>query len=231
MRGKARCSSVLRPTRTPFWIVLKIPLMRQSFRRPQDASSCCRRFGVTRVSGPLSPPSFPAPQDRSITVCRLRALSSHRCPTIAPALASASPLFGVVSNRSHRMMPQVFLVLCFLPGRSGRGHLRIQRTPLFSLVRSPWPTCFGARQDAAGHIASERIDSKSNLSQTRIKVGVSHDFSGERKLGIYYSSGFVAADFRNVSHTLIRQPQSLDTTQSAGRYSDVGIRVRGVAAK
>jgi hypothetical protein len=86
-------------------------------------------------------------------------------------------------------------------------------------------------QDAAGHIASERIDSKSNLSQTRIKAGVSHDFSGERKLGIYYSSGFVAADFGNVSHTLIGQPQSLDTTQSAGRSSEVGIRFRGVLTK
>ena len=87
------------------------------------------------------------------------------------------------------------------------------------------------QQDAAGHIASERIDSKSNLSQTRIKVGVSHDFSGERKLGIYYSSGFVAADFGNVSHTLIGRPQSLDTTQSAGRSSEVGIRFRGVLTK
>jgi hypothetical protein len=90
---------------------------------------------------------------------------------------------------------------------------------------------FVTQQDAAGNITSERIDSKSNLAQTRIKAGVSHDFSGERKLGIYYSYGFVSADFGNASHTLNGQPQSLDTTQSAGRSSDVGVRFRGVLTK
>jgi FecR protein len=90
---------------------------------------------------------------------------------------------------------------------------------------------FVTQQDAAGNIASERIDSKSNLAQTRIKAGVSHDFSGERKLGIYYSYGFVSADFGNVSHTLNGQPQSLDTTQSAGRSSEAGMRFRGVLTK
>jgi hypothetical protein len=90
---------------------------------------------------------------------------------------------------------------------------------------------FVTQQDAAGNIASEKIDSKTNLAQTRIKAGLSHDFSGERKLGIYYSYGFVSADFGNVSHTLNGQPQSLDTTQSAGRSSEVGVRFRGVLTK
>jgi FecR-like protein len=90
---------------------------------------------------------------------------------------------------------------------------------------------FVTQQDAAGNVASERIDSHSNLAQTRIKAGVSQEFSGERKLGIYYSYGFVSAGFGNVSHTLNGQPQSLDTTQSAGRSSEVGIRFRGVLTK
>jgi hypothetical protein len=90
---------------------------------------------------------------------------------------------------------------------------------------------FVTQQDAAGNVASERINSNTNLAQTRIKAGVSHDFSGERKLGIYYSYGFVSADFANVSHTLNGQPQSLDTTQSAGRSSEVGVRFRGVLTR
>jgi hypothetical protein len=90
---------------------------------------------------------------------------------------------------------------------------------------------FVTQQDAAGNIASERIDSKTNLAQTRIKAGMSHDFSGERKLGIYYNYGFVSADFGNVSHTLNGQPQSLDSTQSAGRSSELGLRFRGVLTK
>lgn len=90
---------------------------------------------------------------------------------------------------------------------------------------------FATQQDAVGNIASDRIDSRSNLAQTRIKAGVSHDLSGERKLGIYYSYGFVSADFGNVSHTLNGQPTSLDTTKSAGRSSEVGVRFRGVLTK
>jgi hypothetical protein len=90
---------------------------------------------------------------------------------------------------------------------------------------------FVTQQDAVGNVASERINSNTNLAQTRIKAGVSHDFSGERKLGIYYSYGFVWADFGNLSHTLNGQPQILDTTQSAGRSSEVGLRFRGVLTK
>jgi hypothetical protein len=90
---------------------------------------------------------------------------------------------------------------------------------------------FVTQQDAAGNVASERINSNTNLAQTRIKAGVSHNFSGERKIGIYYSYGFVSADFGNLSHSLNGQPQSLDTTQSAGRSSEVGIRFRGVVTK
>jgi FecR-like protein len=90
---------------------------------------------------------------------------------------------------------------------------------------------FVTQQDAVGNVASERINSKTNLAQTRTKAGVSHDFSRDRKLGIYYNYGFVSADFENVSHTLNGQPQSLDTTQSAGRSSEVGVRFRGVLTR
>jgi hypothetical protein len=90
---------------------------------------------------------------------------------------------------------------------------------------------FVTQQDAAGNVASERTDSNTNLAQTRIKAGVSHDFSGDRKLGIYYSYGFVSADFANVSHTLNGQPQSLDSTHSGGRSSEVGVRFRGVLTR
>jgi hypothetical protein len=90
---------------------------------------------------------------------------------------------------------------------------------------------FVTQQDAAGNIASERIDSNTNVAQSRIKAGVSHDFDGERKLGIYYSYGFVSADFGNVARTLNGQPQSFDTTQTSGRSSEVGVRFRGVFTK
>jgi hypothetical protein len=90
---------------------------------------------------------------------------------------------------------------------------------------------FATQQDAAGTLTSERINSSSNLAQTRIKAGFAHDFSGQRKLGIYYSYGFISADFGNVSHTVDGQPQSLDTTHTSGRASEVRMRFRGVLTR
>ena len=90
---------------------------------------------------------------------------------------------------------------------------------------------FVSQQDGAGNISSERVDSRSNLAETRIKVGLSHDFSGQRKIGVYYNYGFVSADFHNISHTLNAQLQSLDMTQSTGRFSEAGIRFRGVLTR
>jgi hypothetical protein len=90
---------------------------------------------------------------------------------------------------------------------------------------------FVSQQDAVGNVSSERVDSRSNLAETRIKVGLSHDFSGQRKIGVYYNYGFVSADFHNISHTLDAQPQSLDMTRSTGRFSEAGIRFRGVLTR
>lgn len=79
--------------------------------------------------------------------------------------------------------------------------------------------------------AIERWQSTVNLGQTQLKAGLSHDFSGERKLGIYYGYGFVSADFGNLFHSLNGRPQGLDTTHSAGRSSEAGIQYRGVLSR
>jgi hypothetical protein len=87
------------------------------------------------------------------------------------------------------------------------------------------------QQDAVGNVASERIDSDSNVTQNRFTAGASHDFSAKQKLGIYYSYGFVSANFGNDSHTLNGQPARLDAKPGAGRSSEVGIRFRGVLTR
>jgi len=87
------------------------------------------------------------------------------------------------------------------------------------------------QQDNLGTRAIEQIESTSNLRHTRIKAGVSYDFSGERKLGIYYSYGFLSADFGDLSRTLNGRPENLDITHTAGRSSEAGIRFRGVLTR
>jgi hypothetical protein len=88
-----------------------------------------------------------------------------------------------------------------------------------------------AQQNLLGTIAREDTDSRSSLTQTRIKFGFSHDFHGGRKLGIYYSYGFVSDGFDNLSHTLNGKTQRLDKTHSEGRTSEVGVRFRGGLTK
>jgi len=87
------------------------------------------------------------------------------------------------------------------------------------------------QQDMSGMAAIEKRQSTVNLGQTQLKAGLSHDFSGERKLGIYYGYGFVSADFGNLFHSLNGRPQGLDTTHSAGRSSEAGIQYRGVLSR
>jgi hypothetical protein len=87
------------------------------------------------------------------------------------------------------------------------------------------------QQDSLGNISAERLDSRSSLVENHIKAGLSHEFSGQRKLGIYYSYGFVSANFDNISHTLNDQPQSLDSTRSDGHSSEAGIRFRGIITR
>ena len=90
---------------------------------------------------------------------------------------------------------------------------------------------FVTQQDLSGNISSERVDSRSNLAVNRIKIGIAHDFSGQRKLGIYYNYGFLSSDFNDVSHTLDGQPQPLDSTRSAARFSETGLRFRGLLTR
>jgi hypothetical protein len=90
---------------------------------------------------------------------------------------------------------------------------------------------FMTQQDAAGNVLSQKVDSRSNLDETRIKIGLSHDFAGQRKIGLYYNYGFVSTDFYNVAHSLNAQPQGLDMTQSMGRFSEAGLLFRGVLTR
>ena len=91
---------------------------------------------------------------------------------------------------------------------------------------------FVTQQDARGKYRERKNQLKyESRADVELRPECHTIFPGERKLGIYYSYGFVSADFGNVSHTLNGQPQSLDTTQSAGRSSEVGIRFRGVLTR
>jgi hypothetical protein len=80
-----------------------------------------------------------------------------------------------------------------------------------------------------GRLAEERIQSTSDITQTRITAGFSRDLSRSLKLGVFYRYAFIRADDRDVSHTLNGFPAGLNATHTAGHSSEFGLRLRGLA--
>ena len=80
-----------------------------------------------------------------------------------------------------------------------------------------------------GRLAEERSQSGSDISQTRLTAGFSRDLSRSVKLGLFYRYAFIRADDSDVSHTLNGFPLGLNATRTAGRSSEFGLRLRGLA--
>ena len=80
-----------------------------------------------------------------------------------------------------------------------------------------------------GRLAEERSQSTSDISQTRLTVGLSRDLSRSLKLGLFYRYAFIRADDQDVSHTLNGFPAGLNATHTTGHSSEFGLRLRGMA--
>jgi hypothetical protein len=80
-----------------------------------------------------------------------------------------------------------------------------------------------------GRLAEERIQSTSDITQTRLTAGFSRDLSRSLKLGLFYRYAFIRADDQDVSHTINGFPAGLNATRTAGHSSEIGLRLRGMA--
>lgn len=84
---------------------------------------------------------------------------------------------------------------------------------------------------AAGLVSRERLDSRSSIKRTRLRLGLAHEFAGGHKLGIFYRYGLASSDDRERSHTLDGAPLALDSTHASSRLSELGWRLRGPITK
>ena len=73
----------------------------------------------------------------------------------------------------------------------------------------------------------ERIDATSTVNQTRLTAGYARDLAHQAKLGIFYRYAFIAADDRDVSHTIDGVAIGLNSTRTSGHSFEAGIRLRG----
>lgn len=74
----------------------------------------------------------------------------------------------------------------------------------------------------------DRIDSQSDISQTRLTFGVARVIGKVHKASAYYRYGLIDATDRETTHLLLAVPQPLGSTGTSGHSSEVGLRLRGV---
>ncbi len=73
----------------------------------------------------------------------------------------------------------------------------------------------------------ERIASSSDVSQTRLTVGLSRDLTTKAKLGVFYRYAFIEATDADASHTINGSPAGLNSTSTSGHSAELGLRLRG----
>jgi hypothetical protein len=83
------------------------------------------------------------------------------------------------------------------------------------------------QSDGLGAVSRERVQSQSTIGQTRFKMGLTHEFSGNHKLGVFYSYSVLSASDGDRSRTMNGLQQRLDATNTSGHSFEVGIRLRG----
>jgi FecR protein len=83
---------------------------------------------------------------------------------------------------------------------------------------------------AQGRTSTEFLLSHSDISQTRLTAGISHDFRGDHKLGLFYRYGLIDATDADRSHLRDAFMLPLDSTRSAGHSAEIGARLRGPLA-
>jgi hypothetical protein len=69
--------------------------------------------------------------------------------------------------------------------------------------------------------------SSSDVSQTRLTLGYSRDFSHGTKLGVYYRYALIDASDRDAQQYSYGFVSGLEATRTGGHSSEVGLRVRG----
>lgn len=79
--------------------------------------------------------------------------------------------------------------------------------------------------------AHEQIRAQSEITRTRLKLGLTHLFSGGHKLGVFYRHGFLSAQDRDVSRLFNGLPLSPDSVIYSSQSSEVGMRLRGALAR
>jgi hypothetical protein len=83
------------------------------------------------------------------------------------------------------------------------------------------------RGDGPGRISTNRLDTASDVTQTRLTLGYTRDVAHHATLGIYYRYAFIDAGDHDTAHVHDDFIPALNSTRTTGHSSEVGLRLRG----
>ena len=81
--------------------------------------------------------------------------------------------------------------------------------------------------DGPGRMSIDQLASASDVTQTRMTLGYTRDFSHHTTLGVYYRYAFIDANDRDTPNTHDNYSAGLNSTLTAGHSSEIGLRLRG----
>jgi hypothetical protein len=85
--------------------------------------------------------------------------------------------------------------------------------------------------DAAGFIATERVDSRSAVNRTRFTFGFTRLLGRGEKLGVFYRYGVTSAQDRERSRTLNGESRLRNRSDATGSFSEFGAQFRGTITR
>jgi len=82
-------------------------------------------------------------------------------------------------------------------------------------------------ENDAGLNAKEELKAGSQINRLRFQLGMTYEFKGGHKIGLFYRHGLATAEDNDHSRLFNGFPLSLDSTRQEGQSSEISFRLRG----
>ena len=160
---------------------------------------------------------------------RIRSLSEQEIAGPAtPITPTGIPGLRTSSSSTHADSNGGSLILARRFGQEGRTSIGVGVDYVKGLGELSGSTML---TNALGLRATEKIEARSDIDRTRLKLGFAHQFANGHKLGIFYRHGLLSARDKDVSRTFNSLPLALDTISYSSQTSEIGARLRGALTR
>ncbi len=204
---------------------LLLPSLRNKTAAPRDSGL----FYQTSVFAPLGESRFVLGGSFAATRSGVHTFAQQSLD-LTPPLAPVN-LFGLRTSATDNQSSSYnsALVLARRFGEAGRTSLGlgVEYSHAHSTLKGSTELVSDATFGLSVLSAREALRASSNISRTRLRLGVSHEFANGNKLGVFFHQGVGTATDRDQTRTFNGLPLSLDSVRYASHSSELGMRLRG----